>query len=42
MWDYVYSCHKEPERHTPYPQHITVNFENVANINDDIASIIPK
>ena len=39
---YIDSCHKESEIHAVYPQHITVHFENVANITVDSGIVTPQ
>ena len=42
MQNYIDSCHKESERHAAYLEQSTGNFENVADITVDSASVIPQ
>ena len=42
MQNYIDSCHKEPEKRAAYLEQSTINFENVANINVNNYSLIPK
>ena len=42
MKTYIDSFHKESERRAAYPEHSTANFEIVANITVNSASVIPQ
>ena len=42
MREHTDSFHKESERRAAYPEQSTAHFEDVSNINDYSATVIPQ